>query len=91
MEQQVIKVEANPTKDCFIYMITRDIETRAAIVELIDNAIDGAKRLRKDGDYSGLEIRILFDSNRFTIEDNCGGFDIETATKYAFSPIFGNV
>ena len=25
-------VDANPTKDFFIYMITRDIETKAAIV-----------------------------------------------------------
>ena len=40
-------VDASPTKEFFIYMITRDIQTNAAIVELVDNAIDGAKRLRK--------------------------------------------
>ena len=44
-------VDASPTKEFFIYMITRDIQTNAAIVELVDNAIDGAKRLRKDGNY----------------------------------------
>ena len=47
-------VDASPTKEFFIYMITRDIQTNAAIVELVDNAIDGAKRLRKDGNYEGL-------------------------------------
>lgn len=35
-------VDASPTKEFFIYMITRDIQTNAAIVELVDNAIDGA-------------------------------------------------
>ena len=77
-------VEANPTKDFFIYMITRDIDTKPAIVELIDNAIDGAKRIRNNGDYSGLNIDLSFDGNSFTIEDNCGGFDLEIARKYAF-------
>lgn len=82
--ENTIKVDANPTKDFFIYMITRDIETKAAIVELIDNAIDGAKRIRPSGNYSGLNIRIQFDGDSFKIQDNCGGFDIETASKYAF-------
>lgn len=77
-------VDASPTKEFFIYMITRDIQTNAAIVELVDNAIDGAKRLRKDGNYDGLKIEVTFDENRFTIKDNCGGIDIETAIKYAF-------
>lgn len=77
-------VDANPTKDFFIYMITRDIETKPAIVELIDNAIDGAKKIRKDGNYDGLSIDLQYDQNSFTIKDNCGGFDIDVATKYAF-------
>lgn len=37
------KVNANPTKEFFISMLTRDIDIRAAILELIDNSIDGAK------------------------------------------------
>ena len=39
------KVNANPTKEFFISMLTRDIDIRAAILELIDNSIDGAKRM----------------------------------------------
>ena len=44
-------VNANPTKEFFISMLTRDVDIKAAILELIDNSIDGAKRLRPDGNY----------------------------------------
>lgn len=83
-ESKRIEVDAKPTKDFFIYMITRDIQINPAIVELIDNAIDGAKRIRPNKDYSGLWIKLYFDRESFIIEDNCGGIDVETASKYAF-------
>lgn len=78
------KVNANPTKEFFISMLTRDIDIKAAILELIDNSIDGAKRLRPDGDYTGLYVNIKYDKESFSISDNCGGMSIETATQYAF-------
>ena len=78
------KVNANPTKEFFISMLTRDIDIKAAILELIDNSIDGAKKLRPNGDYSGLFINIKYDKDSFCISDNCGGMSIETATQYAF-------
>lgn len=78
------KVNANPTKEFFISMLTRDIDIKAAILELIDNSIDGAKRLRPDGNYDGLFIEISYDKDKFSIKDNCGGMSIETATQYAF-------
>ena len=62
-----IEVEASPTKGFFIYMITRDIQIQPAIVELIDNAIDGARRIRTDEDYSGLKIEIFFRKKLFFI------------------------
>lgn len=65
-------------------MLTRDIDVRPAIVELIDNSIDGAKKIRKDKGYKGLFIKISMSQDKFIIEDNCGGIDIETAQKYAF-------
>lgn len=77
-------VNANPTKEFFISMLTRDIDIKAAILELIDNSIDGAKRLRKDGNYDGLYINIEYDDNHFVIKDNCGGMGIDIATQYAF-------
>lgn len=84
METKNRKVDASPTKDFFIYMLTRDIDVKPAIVELIDNSIDGAKKLRPNKQYSGLFVKISMFKDKFIIEDNCGGIDIETAQKYAF-------
>lgn len=84
MELQNKKVDASPTKGFFIYMLTRDIDLKPAIVELIDNSIDGAKRVRKKSHYEGLFIRITMSKDKFVIEDNCGGIDIDTAQNYAF-------
>lgn len=38
-------VNARPTKRFFVNMLTRDIELVPAIVDLVDNSVDGAKRL----------------------------------------------
>ena len=38
------RVHAEPTKDFFISMLTRDLDLQDAIIELIDNSIDGIKR-----------------------------------------------
>lgn len=78
------RINANPTKEFFISMLTRDIDVKAAILELIDNSIDGAKRLRHDADFSGLFIDIQFDADKFIIHDNCGGMGVEIAKNYAF-------
>ncbi len=84
MNYQDRRVDASPTKDFFIYMLTRDIDVKPAIVELIDNSIDGAKKIRPQKNYEDLFIKITIQKDKFIIEDNCGGIDIETAQKYAF-------
>jgi hypothetical protein len=38
-------IDARPTKRFFVRMLVRDIELVPAIVDLIDNSVDGAKRL----------------------------------------------
>ncbi len=76
-----IQVDANPTKEFFISMLTRDIPLDRAILDLIDNSVDAANA---SGDVSDKIIRLTMNSTEFCIEDNCGGFDIETAKKYAF-------
>jgi len=76
-------VQGNPTKTFFIEMITRDISIKDAILDLLDNSIDGASRINPD-DYSGLFIKITVNKDMFSVEDNCGGFSLETAKKYAF-------
>lgn len=64
-------------------MITRDISIKDAILDLIDNSIDGANNINPT-DYSGLFIKISIDECGFSITDNCGGFSIEVAKQYAF-------
>lgn len=76
-------IEGNPTKKFFIEMITRDISIEDAIIDLLDNSIDGANNINPN-DYSGLEIELNINSDEFCIRDNCGGFSLETAQKYAF-------
>lgn len=76
-------IEGNPTKKFFIEMITRDISIEDAIIDLLDNSIDGANRINPN-DYSGLKIELYITGDEFCIRDNCGGFSLETAQKYAF-------
>jgi len=80
------KVDASPTKAFFVDIITRDIPLDKAIQDLVDNCIDGAKRLRPgpDDSYEGLWVRLEVSENEFKISDNCGGIPLETARKHAF-------
>lgn len=80
-------IHADPTKDFFVKMITRDIELRDCIFDLLDNAIDGARR-KPSGDAErpllGYKVNIEFDANHFKIWDNCGGIRLSDAIDYAF-------
>ena len=80
------KVDASPTKAFFVDIITKDIQLDEAIQDLVDNCIDGAKRMRPgtDADYNGLTVSIDVGPNGFSIEDNCGGIPLDVARKYAF-------
>lgn len=77
-------IESGPTKDFFISMLVRDIYLKEAIIELIDNSIDGARLIREDYNFENLYIHINFDQSRFIIEDNCGGISLDVAKNYAF-------
>ncbi len=79
-----MKIDGNPTKELFVYILTRDLSIEDAINDLIDNCIDGAKRLRKNTDYDGLVAEINIDHQKFSISDNCGGIPIDLAKNYAF-------
>ena len=46
METKMIK--ANPTREFFVNMLVRDILLKQAIIELIDNSIDGARACLKN-------------------------------------------
>jgi hypothetical protein len=77
-------VKAEPTKEFFIQMLTKDIKLERAIIDLIDNSIDGAKKKRVNEDFNGLWIKINIEKDSFSIKDNCGGFSLEIAKNYAF-------
>jgi len=83
MTQWIAK--ADPTKEFFIDMITRDIGLDECIFDLLDNSIDGAYRNSHEGgrlDGFHAEINVYADS--FSIHDNCGGMKLSDATNYAF-------
>ncbi len=79
------KINANPTKRFFIDMLVRDIDLEPAIVELVDNSLDGAKRIRKEKQYEGTcEIKVSLEDDQFEIADTCGGISIYDAKHYCF-------
>lgn len=84
--QQKQPISAEPTKAFFVEMLTRDIALEQAVLDLVDNSVDGAKALKSDGirPFEGRKVQIEFSKERFRILDNCGGFDSETARNYAF-------
>lgn len=84
MEENQNNINAFPVKDFFIEMLTKDIELKDAIIDLIDNSIDGALNIRPDQDFKGLWVHITIDKDEFTIKDNCGGFSLDIAKDYAF-------
>lgn len=77
---------AFPTKAFFTGMLTRDIETSDAILDLIDNCIDGIVRLAGNNEvrYQDFSISIEINESNFKITDNCGGIPREIAENYAF-------
>src|SRR5207245_4070284 len=64
---------AMPTKGFFIKMLVKDIELIPSIIDLVDNSVDGAHRLRRDGSYSGLTVTVDTQKEQFSVVDNCGG------------------
>ncbi|MCF2147126.1 ATP-binding protein [Desmonostoc muscorum LEGE 12446] len=77
-------IHAEPTKDLFIYMLVRDIPLIRAIIDLVDNSVDGATHLQSNENYEGLWIKILANKEKFEIQDNCGGIEVKEAEEYAF-------
>ena len=70
-------VDASPVKSFFVTMLTRDIKLEEAILDLLDNCVDGILRSKKRNNgkkpYEGFKAEIEFKKNSFMIADNCGG------------------
>lgn len=86
MSNPPAKAQAYPTKEFFVSMLTRDIKLEDAILDLVDNCLDGALRMAngRSVDYSQHLVTITMTDDVFVIEDNCGGIPREVAAKYAF-------
>jgi len=83
------KARTEPTKSFFVNMLTRDIELKDAILDLLDNCIDGAVRSaaplsHNARPYDGYWASMAFSQDSFCIQDNCGGIPIEIALNSAF-------
>lgn len=77
-----------PAKQFFVQMMTRDIGLEEAVLDLLDNCIDGLLRSTKEisgpQPYNGFYAEIYADSDRFIIQDNCGGIPRQIARESAF-------
>ncbi len=82
MSTEIIKAE--PTKELFVKMMIRDIPLDRAILDLIDNSIDGAHKLRDDENFDGLFTKLTIEKDKFIIEDNCGGISKNILINQAF-------
>ena len=71
-------IYGGPTKRFFVSMLTRDIDLDDAILDLIDNCIDGTMRSKTKSmsgltPFDGFEANLSITSEKFVIQDNCGG------------------
>jgi hypothetical protein len=71
-------VSGQPVKSFFVSMLTRDIDLDDAVLDLLDNCVDGIIRSRPrqpgaDKPYKGRWAKIDFDRSSFRLSDNCGG------------------
>ncbi len=81
---------ASPTKNFFVRMLTRDIDLQDALLDLLDNCVDGIIRAgtidpSAPKPYTGFRALITMTPDYFAIEDNCGGIPFEIAKRYAFA------
>lgn len=80
---------AGPTKRFFVSMLTRDIELKDAILDLLDNCVDGIQRQLghvngAERPYEGFFANLIATPESFVIEDNCGGIPRAIAEESAF-------
>lgn len=82
MNNKVREISGGPTKRFFVSMLPRDIELGDAILDLVDNSVDGAMRqrrksLQETNVYKGFRCNLEISEEEFRITDNCGGIPKE--------------
>lgn len=83
-EPETRKAQAQPTKRLLVDVLTKDIDLPAAILDLIDNSVDSARRNSSEGDLDGRSIEVTFTKQDFVIRDNCGGIPLDEAEQRVF-------
>ncbi len=72
-------ITTKPVKSFFVDMLTKDIDTQDAILDMLDNSVDGIQRtsnpasLNKKDPYKNFYAKIEIGKDKFVIKDNCGG------------------
>lgn len=89
-ETELGTARATPSKSFFVNMLTRDIALEDAVLDLLDNCLDGILRSHQvdaasERPYEGFQASITMCPDHFIIEDNCGGIPIDIARRYAFA------
>src|SRR4051794_17286852 len=97
MPDDILEVDSTPAKRPFIEVLVRDITLLAAIVDLVDNSVDGARAQRAAGEIpagnggpiqtgplGGYRLHIEVSGDGLTLRDNCGGISVDDAEEYAF-------
>lgn len=83
-EPETREAQARPTKRLLVDVLTKDIDLAAAILDLIDNSVDSARRHSTDASLDGRSITVTFTKSHFAITDNCGGIPLSDAERRAF-------
>lgn len=83
------EIFGGPTKRFFVSMLPRDIKLEDALLDLLDNSIDGAMRQRRNklqqkAPFKGFYSKLTLSAGGFEITDNCGGIP-ESLVDAAFS------
>lgn len=92
MNEKAKIIKAYPVKNYFINTITKDVDLEECVLDLLDNCIDGARRViarvagapQPEKPYQGFEANIVCTKDSFKIIDNCGGIPLDFAIDYAF-------
>lgn len=79
-KNHISEVDTQPVKRFFVEMFTRDIDLADALLDLLDNCVDGLIRSTapmqaqtEDKPYKGYWAKFKITKDSFEIEDNCGG------------------
>lgn len=80
-EMTTDEIDARPTKELFIKILTEDINLEDGILDLLDNSADGYIR---NEIKERRETKIDISPERFVISDTCGGIDYDFLKNHAF-------